>query len=172
MIVYLYTNKINGKQYVGQTIKTLAARWKNQKSSAKNKKIHRHPIDNAIAKYGAETFDKTVLHECLTVEEMDFAEMFYIALLNTQSPNGYNLTGGGVGLRGWKHTPEAKLKMSKAQMGNKKALGRKPSERWIKAMQPFWNGEYKHSPEVKAQMSVKAKQVQAGRTRDARGHYV
>ena len=32
---------------------------------------------------------------------------------------------GKIGLRGWKHTKEARLKMSKAKMGNKNNLGRK-----------------------------------------------
>jgi len=63
-----------------------------------------------------------LLHECETREEMDFVEMFYIALLDTKAPKGYNLTDGGDGTQGrsgYKLSEETKRKLKEAHTGPK-----------------------------------------------------
>ena len=58
--IYLITNRVNGKTYVGQTWMTLSARWKSHnKPSSKGKCPH---LFNALLKYGKENF---------TIEEID-----------------------------------------------------------------------------------------------------
>lgn len=59
-----------------------------------------------------------VIHECLSKEEMDFVEIFYIAFLNTKVPNGYNITDGGGGILGLKHSEETKKKISEKNKGH------------------------------------------------------
>jgi len=96
MQVYLITNKINGTQYVGQTRNTLKHRWKSHVDASRDKTKSTY-MTRAINKYGAENFTIETLHICESKEEMDFVEIFYIALLNTQETNGYNLSAGGEG---------------------------------------------------------------------------
>jgi group I intron endonuclease len=114
MQVYLITNKVNGKQYVGQTVKRLSSRWSEHKCSDTNTRISR-----TIRKHGAENFTIETLHTCETKEEMDFVEMFYIALLNTKTLNGYNITDGGEGTHGMYPSPETVEKMRQAKLGKK-----------------------------------------------------
>jgi group I intron endonuclease len=106
MIVYLLTNKINGKQYVGQTIESLQQRWKNHCWAAFNKK-HRseYLICKALRKYGKDVFLVEQLDTAKTLDELNQKEKEWIAKLGTFG-NGYNMTEGGggiVGLRGERH---------------------------------------------------------------------
>ena len=110
MKVYLLTNEVNGKQYVGQTVKTIEKRWKQHLRDAKRATLPH--LYNAITKFGVDTFSVKELHSALSQEELDFAEIFYIKLLNTKSPSGYNLTdGGATGAphTGHRHSEETKL---------------------------------------------------------------
>jgi len=125
MIVYLVTNNVNGKQYVGQTIKTLNTRWQQHQLETS----HVSCLRNAIKKYGTEAFSVEVLHVCETREEMSFVEMFYISLLNTKSPCGYNLTDGGEGNLGHIASEETRAKLSKAKLGKKPANPIKKGQR-------------------------------------------
>lgn len=52
------------------------------------------PISKAILKYGKAVFCFHVLCQCNTQSELDFMERAYAVLLNTFSPNGYNLKAG------------------------------------------------------------------------------
>ena len=56
-----------------------------------------HYFAHAIKAYGPENFKVETLHVCESKAEMDFTEIFYIELLKTRSPTGYNLTAGGEG---------------------------------------------------------------------------
>ena len=98
-MVYLAKNKINGKQYVGYTIKSLEERKKTHlyKSRSKPGKHYFYIFKEAIRKYGFESFEWSVLDDCISLEESCEKEIFYIKKLNTISPNGYNLTEGGNG---------------------------------------------------------------------------
>lgn len=101
--IYVRTNLVNGKQYVGQAndFKQREAEWRCTK--------HHYAgalIDNARAKYGLENWKVDVLRECETQEELNEWEMYYIKFLNTKTPNGYNLTDGGGTSSGYKLTSE------------------------------------------------------------------
>jgi group I intron endonuclease len=114
MFIYLITNTINGKQYVGQTTRTIEIRWKDHKH---HKDFGTSYLHKAIKKYGEENFIREIVCEPLTLESMNDLEREYIEKYNTLSPNGYNLTKGGEGSLGLKHTDEAKEKMSRAAKG-------------------------------------------------------
>ena len=97
-VIYLRTNKVNGKQYVGQvTTKRFKARQNKWKSNSY--RYAGKAINNARAKYGIDAFDFEILKEC-DDKELDFWEMYYIKELNTKVPNGYNMTDGGEGRSG------------------------------------------------------------------------
>lgn len=124
MIVYLITNKINGKRYIGQTIQTLNKRWYNHCHVGKSNKGM--PVVNAIKKYEKENFEIKILSKCKTVEEMNHREAYYIKLLNTRYPSGYNVLSGGSNSL---HTEESKKKIADAQTGSKNHnFGKKASK--------------------------------------------
>jgi group I intron endonuclease len=117
MIIYLITNLINDKQYVGQTIQSLEKRW--QRHCWKCTSNNSMPVCRAIAKYGKENFKIKILTYCLSLDELNEKELFYANTLNTWSPNGYNLkAGNGTGSM----SQEIKDKIGKANTGSKRTL--------------------------------------------------
>lgn len=115
MIVYLVRNKKSGKSYVGKTKRTLEQRWREH---VRNAKIGHTSMGLyfAIRKHGEEAFQLHVLAECTDEGALDLAERHWIAFLDTYR-NGYNLTQGGDGLRGYKHTDATKKRMSEYRRG-------------------------------------------------------
>jgi group I intron endonuclease len=118
MIVYRITNRVNGKMYIGQTIKPLSHRWTNHVVDAK--KGSDFLIHKAIRKHGAEAFDVEVLCVCSSEVEMNDRELHYTDSFNTVMPQGYNMKPGGncSGMRGKKHSLETKQEMSASRKGH------------------------------------------------------
>lgn len=87
--IYMYTNKINGKQYIGQTTRTLKKRhWQHM---SQNKCY----FDRAIKKYGADNFELTILEDNVFDERiLNERETYYIDKFDTFN-NGYNMNRGG-----------------------------------------------------------------------------
>lgn len=112
MIVYLVTNLINNKQYVGFTTKSLEERKKKHVLDSNNKNIKHHfyLFKLAIRKYGIENFKWEIIKEYNNLQDCLEGEKVYIRFYNTISPNGYNLTEGG---RGGVPSNETKEKISK-----------------------------------------------------------
>lgn len=89
--VYVHTNKINGKKYVGQTGKRPMERWDRGRGYVKCPYFWR-----AIQKYGWDNFEHEVIASNLTKEEADNFEKLLIDKLNLQNRDyGYNLKDGG-----------------------------------------------------------------------------
>ena len=88
-LLYVHTNKINNKKYVGITSMLPNERWCNG-NGYKGQKFY-----NAIKKYGWDNFDHEIIVEGLTEVEADYWERLYIKGLNTKIPYGYNVTDGG-----------------------------------------------------------------------------
>jgi group I intron endonuclease len=108
--IYLLRNQQNGKGYVGQTTCPLDKRLNEHRNAAHNgtgKYLHR-----AIAKYGWENFHVSVLEENVDTAGIDAREAFWISILNTKAPNGYNLTDGGKATRGLVVSEQTRLKIS------------------------------------------------------------
>lgn len=102
--VYLMTNKLNGKKYVGQSL-NMPWRWKSH-GFPSNLKPHQ-VLGRAILKYGIGNFEFTVLEKC-TPEELDEREMHYIEQLQPE----YNMTIGGRGVVGNILSEEVKALLS------------------------------------------------------------
>lgn len=111
--IYLRTNRINGKKYVGLTtdLKTRQYNWNNL-----NQPYAGNVITNARAKYGIDAFDFEILKEC-NDNELDYWEKYYIKELNTKKPYGYNMTEGGDGCPGYIHSEETRKKISESLKG-------------------------------------------------------
>ena len=101
MIVYCYTNKLNGKKYIGITSRSLDEREKSHLYEAYNKNLSTYnvPFKRAIRKYGIDNFDKAILYVCDSFDEACEKEKFYIEKYKTyykyKNSNGYNATIGG-----------------------------------------------------------------------------
>lgn len=91
-IIYIATNLKNGKQYVGQTTRSLRERIIGHKCDALKMKRN-VPFILSIKKYGLDNF-KWTSFSC-PEEDLDWTETFLIKELNTLVPNGYNLETGG-----------------------------------------------------------------------------
>lgn len=111
-VIYIRTNLVNGKQYVGQTNNMTNREycWKCLRAKYSNPYLN-----YARKKYGVENFSLTILKECESQEELDRWEKHYIKFFGTFFPNGYNMTEGGTS--GYVFTDEVKNKMSEALKG-------------------------------------------------------
>lgn len=89
--IYLITNLINGKVYIGQSI-NLKRRWYEHKYGNYQ---NNNPIDRAFLKYGRENFKNEILEFCLP-EELNEKEKYWIHYYDSNNPKkGYNVTYGG-----------------------------------------------------------------------------
>lgn len=151
-IIYLHTNLLNGKVYVGQTWGTLKQRWRNGTQYKPCRLFQR-----AIQKYGHAAFDHQVIGAADTQERLDNLEKVWIILLQATNPNfGYNLKSGGskgrasaatchkisvakrnpsavtrlhlsLAAKLRRATKKTRRKLQAALIGNKRALGHKHS---------------------------------------------
>lgn len=115
--VYLITNTINGRQYVGAAkhghVKRLSEHCRDAHKEHSN-------LHDDILKYGAEVFTTELLEDNISDEQWQEKERFYIAKYNTyygDNPEGYNMTRGGLGTVGYKFTDRDRAKMSAAHKG-------------------------------------------------------
>lgn len=88
--IYKITNRLNRKPYVGQTKQSIERRFI-QHSKADS------PLGNAMRQCGLDNFTIEVIEECATQEEANDRERFWIKVLNSKTPNGYNRSNGGEG---------------------------------------------------------------------------
>jgi group I intron endonuclease len=112
--IYLITNTVNGKRYVGQTIrKNIETRWK------AHRKCDSYSCGSyllrAYKKYGIEKFKFQIICICFD-EDCNRFEEEYINKFNTLSPNGYNLDTGG---KNSKHHPDTIKLLSELNKGDK-----------------------------------------------------
>jgi group I intron endonuclease len=135
--IYMLQNNINGKIYIGQTIRSIEKRFR----------IHQYrcsrcvAIYNAIQKYGWENFEKD-WYECPD-EDLNFDEELLVREMGTLAPFGYNLKEGGANGKlseetkqkigqahvGRYHTDETKKKISESTKGEKHHMYGKTGEK-------------------------------------------
>lgn len=95
--IYVITNLINSKQYVGKTVYSIEKRWKEHCLDYQRTEINQHrPLYNAMQKYGIDNFHIDILEENIPEEQLNDKEKFWISKLDTYY-NGYNATLGGDG---------------------------------------------------------------------------
>jgi hypothetical protein len=132
--VYLITNIVTQKQYIGITTKSIKFRFEQHCYKGSNCKHLYH----SIKKHGKNQFIIDLLHDNLNRDTACILESKEIIERNTLTPNGYNLTTGGIYCemsddtkakmsantsKRWKENPEALLKgfnKCKEYVNNKK----------------------------------------------------
>lgn len=141
--IYLITNLITKKQYVGQSLcKDIEHRW-NQHRKLMANCLGRYLL-SAYKKYGINNFKFQIICICFDIDTNKY-ESDYIKKYNTLVPNGYNLQEGGKNskqhpetialrvqkLKGRKYGPpsdEIRAKISEALKGSRNGnFGKKMS---------------------------------------------
>jgi group I intron endonuclease len=164
LILYKLTNRKTGLSYIGATTR---------KRLEDRLVLHRHRalkgdrtsvLHQSIQQDGWEQFDVVELARPETHDELMAMEIAVIAALGTLTPNGFNMTAGGIGQHLRKMTDKNKASISRANKGKPtwntgKTLGPLPEEtrRKISAANTghrAWNLGLAHSDESKAQMSA------------------
>ena len=98
--IYKITNKSNGKSYIGQS-NDIERRFYEHKNRINL------PIDIAIHKYGADTFEFAIIEEC-DIALLDEREIYWIEYYDTYRGFGYNCNPGG-GINAGEYNGRTKL---------------------------------------------------------------
>ena len=131
-IIYLATNKVNGRKYVGQTTQKFEMRRDQHLKNNKKDSV----IDLSIKKYGSENFEWKILNRNIkTKKQLNFLESFWIDYFESRTSQwGYNIReGGSKGAQ----SEESKRKISESLKGKNNPnygkpgtmLGKKHSEK-------------------------------------------
>lgn len=132
MTVYLITNLLNGKQYIGQTISCYKARWQNH--CKKGNALH-----SAIKKYGRKSFRVQVLDTAYTLDELNAKELFWVNEMNCYAPKGYNIAIPGNNRRVAESTK--KLMSEKCSGVNNHNYGKKASQETLARLSASLKGK-------------------------------
>lgn len=155
MLIYKWTNKLNGKIYIGQTTKKLAHRTRMHINSSNAGSTM--PIHNAIRKYGLIAFTIETIATASSIKELNQLEIQSIAANNCQAPFGYNLKNGGDN-HDWH--PASRAKASKSALkriksdGGEQLLAALAKGREILKDKPVWNKGKKATPEAILNQSI------------------
>ena len=95
--IYVITNLINSKTYVGKTTSTIDERWQEHCRDSKKERCEKRPLYDAFNKYGIENFKIEELEYIEDENELSNKEIYWINELQTYGHNGYNATKGGDG---------------------------------------------------------------------------
>jgi group I intron endonuclease len=166
--IYITTNLVNGKQYIGQHV-----------SSTQNDDGYFGSgtlIKQAIKKYGKKSFLREILYVSFDQNDLDEKEKWFIEKYNAvDDPKFYNLALGPITSP---KTPEIKQRISKArwspEVKNKYSQSRKTKYAAGEFTMPKGNGgnkHFRHSDESKQKMrdSIAKKRKQII---NERGHYL
>lgn len=93
--IYQITNKLNGKIYIGKTLRTIEERWKEHCKDYNKTYNEKRPLYDAIRKYGIQNFEISLVEE-VDEKEINEKEKYWIELLGSFK-YGYNATKGGDG---------------------------------------------------------------------------
>ncbi len=150
--LYKHTSP-SGKVYIGITCKNPKDRFRSGKGYVHNSYFYR-----AIKKYGWDNIEHKILLDGLTFQQAKKLEQWYIKYYNSNDLHyGYNLTLGGEGCLGYKHSEEHKKYISEKLKGRvlseetKRKLSEANKGKFKGEKNPFYGK--KHSIETKLRIS-------------------
>lgn len=109
--IYITTNMVNGKRYLGQKKFDEFNDWKHYLGSGTI-------LQHAIKKHGRKNFSRNIVCLCSSLEELNESEYNLSVFLNVvEDPNWYNIVYGGGATKGLRHTEETRKQMSKQRKG-------------------------------------------------------
>ena len=138
--VYKHTNKSNGKCYIGITCQKPTARWRNGDGYSGNTFFYR-----AIKKYTWDGFVHEILSDNLSKRDAEDIEKALIREFNSNNPAfGYNITSGGDGSVGLKHSDATREKIAESRIGRFCGAARETGAD-ASSIRRCCLGEYQHS---------------------------
>lgn len=136
-VIYVVTNTVNGKQYVGLTTKGVPHRWSEHKTSAViGKKTY---LYSAIRKYGSEAFEIVEYVSVLNRADLSTVEREVIQ----QLAPAYNQTNGGEVTFGRKYDDATKERIRQSSLGRKRTPEQKEVQRRISKARWENNAEFR-----------------------------
>lgn len=157
--IYKITNKINDKIYIGQTIQPINKRWIQHKVNARKKGLSTVSTIGSLYydmnRYGFENFEISCLESC-SADEINDREIYYIRKYNSLVPQGYNLSGGGKGITGYKFSKLGLKRLSESQKQRWSAMSKEEKVAWGSKISKALKG-IKKSDEHKKKLSELAK---------------
>lgn len=94
--IYSIKNKINGKEYIGQTNQKPEDRFdQHRRNGLSNSFGGKSAIHFAIKLYGWDSFGISIIAECIGSDAADKMEIDLIESRKSLAPNGYNISKGG-----------------------------------------------------------------------------
>lgn len=148
--VYCWTNRVNGKRYVGKGHGTRAHYHVRTSRHANPKGL----LAIAMKKYGLENFTLEYLVKDIPEDHANAWERGYIDLFQTNKSrggHGYNLTDGGDGFSGLAFSDEHKKKIAASLHGRQ--LGGHPHAEEAKKKIGAAHRGRKHTPQARANFS-------------------
>lgn len=124
--IYLLTNKINNKIYVGKA-KNIQYRILKHKNSNKPYYKSNYPIARAIIKYGWNNFEVKILEIFDFIDDKKLLEKEHEWIIKLDSINqeiGYNIVEYGTDFTGRHHSEESKRKISETRKKTNKLYNR------------------------------------------------
>ena len=147
--VYKYTNKINGKVYIGKTANLRRRLWEHENTT----KTKDTAFGRALKKYGYNNFELDILIKIKRIKDkqklntiLDNLERYYIKKYNSYH-FGYNLTRGGDGSIGITQSAETRRKKSVSMKNKPEEYKEKLRQRLAKVSHKFKSGDamkYRH----------------------------
>lgn len=119
-VIYLVTNKLTRKCYIGQTTMSLHERWRHHK---RTRSEVGDCLGDDIGLLGESQFSIMELAVTQNPAELDGLETWYIQQYQTLAPAGYNLTPGG---HSFSKTERSRDLQSRAAIGRKFTDSPKP----------------------------------------------
>ena len=165
-IIYKYTNKVNGKIYIGQTVNEKSRKAEHRRAYLRDSVA----FHNAIKKYGFSSFKYKVLFrvECSNKQDLintlNVKEITAVKFYKSNDPKfGYNLTEGGAGRSGYHLSEDTKARLSILNKGKKLPPRRKD---WCENISKAQKGK-KRPPLSKSTIEkIRSKTVGQKRTSD------
>ena len=139
--VYLITNNLNHKNYVGQRLCPANKTIDNDKYMGSGVRLHW-----AYDKYGVENFSKEILAVCSSKEIVDILEKQYITMYRSIGKAEYNVADGGLGLDStsavWKENQRKVMQSEKWRIAYRKAVETEEYHQKLRnAQQKRWSFE-------------------------------
>lgn len=142
--IYITTNNVNGKRYIGQCVYHKKVKWSTYLGSGKL-------LLKAIKKYGRKNFTREIICETFSKEDSNILEQHFIQEHNAVAdPTFYNMALGGqvtMGFKGKTHTTESREKIRTHMLDNHPNRGKQFSDDIKQRMSDAKKGTSHHTPQ-------------------------